>query len=99
MNKNAIRYLFKTGLTSLIGAAALFLTAGRLDWWPAWLYIGLSLNNQCFVFFYLRKKNPGPLKERSQRHKGAKKRNIFLFPKQTGNSLDEIKNRASFFYL
>ncbi|MBD3415321.1 MAG: DUF1295 domain-containing protein [Candidatus Aminicenantes bacterium] len=73
MNKNDVLYFFKMGMTLIIGAAALFLTAGRLDWWPAWVYIGISLNNQCFVFFYLRKKNPELLKERTQGPKSAKK--------------------------
>jgi protein-S-isoprenylcysteine O-methyltransferase Ste14 len=43
---------------------ALFLSAGRLDWWEGWTYLAVSLGSMIIFRFYLISKDPGQLIER-----------------------------------
>ena len=55
------------GLTSLIGLPlSLFLSAGRWDWWQAWVYVGVTLLGTIFSRLIMAKTNPGLVRERSQ---------------------------------
>jgi protein-S-isoprenylcysteine O-methyltransferase Ste14 len=55
------------GLISLIGLPlSLFLSAGRWDWWQAWVYVGVTLFGTISSRIIMAKKNPGLVKERSQ---------------------------------
>jgi protein-S-isoprenylcysteine O-methyltransferase Ste14 len=46
--------------------AALFLSAGRLDWWEGWAYVAVSLGTMMASRFYLISLDPGRLVERME---------------------------------
>ena len=71
MSEN-IRIFLRISLSLSIGGIILFLSAGRMDWWPGWIYLGISIINQSFAYIYLKRKNPALLKERSRVVEGVK---------------------------
>lgn len=50
----------------LVSSAALFISAGRLDWINAWVFLGMSLILQTVATIVLAKKNPQLLNERGR---------------------------------
>lgn len=53
-------------------AAALFLASGRLDWWMAWIYIGVRVATAATSMLWMASKHPGMLDERFHPGEGAK---------------------------
>jgi protein-S-isoprenylcysteine O-methyltransferase Ste14 len=72
LNPFLLRYMWRVGLSLFLGALLLLLLSGRLDWLWGWVYIILTLTNQSFALFYLQKKNPELLKERTRIKPDAK---------------------------
>lgn len=70
--KLIIRYIVNQVLGIVAMAVALFWSAGRIDWWPAWAAIGVWL--ACFMLedIILLRFNPGLLAERLSPPEGAK---------------------------
>ena len=52
------------GLAALIMAATFFIPAGTLNYWQAWVYLGVLLGPMCFVVVYFLKKSPELLERR-----------------------------------
>ncbi len=68
-------FLFPAAL--LVVGAMLFVPAGTLDYWQAWLYIAVVFVPAAFVFAYFLKKDPAFLERRlSTREKEAKQQLI-----------------------
>jgi len=58
----------------------LFLPAGSLDYWQAWIYCGVLLIPVSFVVFYFLKKDPGLLERRMRmKEKEEKQKTIQIF--------------------
>lgn len=60
-----------------------FLTAGGIDYWPAWVYMGVLVIPSGFVLFYLLRHDPELLKRRmrlSEREKEQKRLQTWGFP-------------------
>lgn len=57
-----VRFIF----LGLLMLAALFLSAGRLDWWEGWTYIAVSLGSMMASRFYLISKDHGQVVERME---------------------------------
>jgi protein-S-isoprenylcysteine O-methyltransferase Ste14 len=73
MTKKPLLMYFLDQLLSLIAAAvAMFLSAGRLDWWPAWAVIAIWLAWFTATDFFLLRLNPSLMAERLSPPKGAK---------------------------
>jgi protein-S-isoprenylcysteine O-methyltransferase Ste14 len=53
-------------LVLLLMPAALFFTAGRVDWWQAWVYVGLQLLATFVSRVIVSRKYPDLIKERAQ---------------------------------
>lgn len=66
--KKAIQGIFTLGLF----LALLFWPAGTFQWTEAWIFLILYLLSVSWVVFWLRKNNPGLLKERMDRKKDSK---------------------------
>ena len=56
----------------IITCAILFLAAGSLDWWQAWVYLGLMASVQILNAQVLISTNPELVAERSQIQEGTK---------------------------
>ncbi|MFA6489584.1 MAG: isoprenylcysteine carboxylmethyltransferase family protein [Candidatus Micrarchaeia archaeon] len=66
----------------LVLAAFLFIPAGTLDYWQAWLYLAVIFSMMLFVLFYFLKHDPDFLERRfKMREKEAKQK---LFQKASG---------------
>ncbi len=73
MNKKVILFYFLDQILSILGmAVALFWSAGRMDWWPAWAAIGVWLAWFAAVDILLVRFNPELMAERLSPPKGAK---------------------------
>jgi protein-S-isoprenylcysteine O-methyltransferase Ste14 len=57
-----VRFIFLGALM----LAALFLSAGRLDWWAGWAYFVVSLGSMIVFRFYLISLDPGQVVERME---------------------------------
>lgn len=53
-------------------AALLFFTAGRIDWWQGWVYLGYWLTMLATTLTLMAKKNPGLIEARRRRHADTK---------------------------
>lgn len=58
-------FLLILGMISLIGLS-LFISAGRLDWWEVWVFLGIYLVIAFMVELWLLRHDPQLLKERDQ---------------------------------
>ena len=54
------------GIQLLLGAAILFLSSGRLDWWFAWVYLGVFVLAVVVNSFVLLRTNPELIAERAR---------------------------------
>lgn len=70
--KIIFRYIFDQFISLAAGGVALFWSAGRLDWWPAWAMLGVWLAWFTAADLLLLRYNPGLLIERLSPPKGAK---------------------------
>lgn len=61
-----IRRGIQIGIQFLILAAALFLSSGRLDWWFAWVYLGIFVVGAGTNSFMLLRTNPELIAERAR---------------------------------
>lgn len=61
-----IRWVAQSTIFVLVLGAILFLSAGRLDWPLAWVYLGVFFTGLLFNGVYLARRNPALLKERSE---------------------------------
>lgn len=59
----------------IVIAAALFLSSGRVDWWMAWIYIGLMLVHMVITLILI---DPDLIEERANIKKDAKKRDRII---------------------
>ncbi len=72
LNRAGINRLIQVlGSTALIGAL-LFLSAGRIDWLPAWVFLALSTIIFATAGLYAVRKNPEVVNERGKGLEGAK---------------------------
>lgn len=53
-------------------AMALLLASGRLDWWMAWIYIGVRVGTGATSMLWMAKQHPAVLEERFHPGEGAK---------------------------
>ena len=74
----AIRFVALT----IFMIAVLFLTAGRLDWWEGWSYVGLTMSMLIASRLYILKKDPNLLIERMEaaQHEDVKSWDKILVP-------------------
>jgi hypothetical protein len=61
-----LRYLLLASFFTLVLAASLFISSGRLDWVMAWAYLGVFLASQCVIGLILIPSNPELVAERTQ---------------------------------
>ncbi|MBE9470970.1 MAG: hypothetical protein IMY75_02505, partial [Chloroflexi bacterium] len=61
-----VRWLLQTGVFTLILAASLFISSGRLDWVMAWVYVGVFVTSQGLTALILISSNPELLAERAE---------------------------------
>ncbi|MHB8133186.1 MAG: methyltransferase family protein [Anaerolineaceae bacterium] len=73
MNKKATVLYILNQILGLAGmAVAIFWSAGRMDWWPAWAAIAIWVVWFAITDFLLLRKNPDLIAERISPPKGAK---------------------------
>jgi len=70
--KLTIRYVVRETLGLVGMAVALFWSAGKLDWWPAWAALGVMAGWMTGTAFVLFRLQPGLLAERLGRRRGSK---------------------------
>jgi protein-S-isoprenylcysteine O-methyltransferase Ste14 len=70
--KVVVRYILDAILSVSAMGVALFWSAGRIDWWPAWAAIGVWLAWFTVVDYLLLRLNPDLMAERLTPPKGAK---------------------------
>jgi len=61
-----VRWLLQIGVFTLILAASLFISSGRLDWVMAWVYVGVFVASQGLTALILIPSNPELLTERAE---------------------------------
>ena len=61
----------------IVIAAALFISAGRLDWWTAWIYLGVMIVHMVITIILI---DPDLIEERTKIKKDAKKWDKILVP-------------------
>lgn len=66
------RYTFRETLGIIVMGAALFWSAGKIDWWPAWASIAVMLAWSAATAIVILRTNPNLLAERLGPRKGAK---------------------------
>jgi protein-S-isoprenylcysteine O-methyltransferase Ste14 len=73
LDKKLFRRYVITEIISLAGmGVALFWSAGKIDWWPAWASLVVMLGWLAATAYIIYKFNPGLLKDRLESRKGAK---------------------------
>ena len=60
-----IRDVIRFGIYLLLGPALLFISSGRLDWWQAWVFIGVTYLAVIGGRLAAARRNPGLLQERA----------------------------------
>lgn len=70
--RGVLKWLLQIGIFILILAASLFISAGRLDWVMAWVYIGVYIVSQGITVLVLVPKSPDLAAERAQVQEGTK---------------------------
>lgn len=79
MNKNIIvRYAVRETMGLVVMAVALFLPAGRLDWWSAWAAIAVMLAWIVATAVVIFRHNPDLLAERLGPRRGAKRWDVTI---------------------
>lgn len=72
LNKDGRRRLGQVAFTYILYALLLFIPAGSLRWWNAWVYLGMSVLAILTVGLYVMRKNPGAINERGRSSKKTK---------------------------
>jgi protein-S-isoprenylcysteine O-methyltransferase Ste14 len=67
-----VRFLVREALGLVMVAAILFLSAGRLDWWIGWAFVGIYFLWVCATSVILILRSPDLIAERLGPRKGAK---------------------------
>ena len=71
------KVFFRFIMVPIFMGLMLFLPAGSLDYWQAWIYCGVLFIPMFFVVFYLLKKDPALLERRMRmREKEEKQKTI-----------------------
>lgn len=74
MNAKLItRFIVRELMGTVTMGVALFWSAGRLDWWPAWALLGVMLGWIAATLIVILRTNPALLAERLGPRKGAKR--------------------------
>ena len=66
LTRGILKRAVQVGIQFLILAATLFLSSGRLDWWFAWVYLGLFVLNVGVNSYVLLRINPELIAERAR---------------------------------
>ncbi|MGD8192457.1 methyltransferase family protein [Brevibacillus ginsengisoli] len=66
-----------TLLLSIVFFALLFLPAGSLDFWEAWIYIGIFFGSTSFINEYFLNRDPELIKRRSNAKEKEKEQKVF----------------------
>ena len=66
LNRYGVRRLIQVFSSLVLYGVVLFLAAGRLDWWPAWVYLGISLVTVMINAVVMRRKNSDLINERGR---------------------------------
>jgi protein-S-isoprenylcysteine O-methyltransferase Ste14 len=66
------RYVFRETMGVVVMGVALFWSAGRITWWPAWATIAVTLAWVVATAYVILRFNPGLIAERLGPRKGAK---------------------------
>ena len=72
LNKYGVRRIIQVLSGVLIIGVTLFLSAGRLDWWPAWIYLGVYILLLVYNSLTLMRNNPDMINERGRMAKNQK---------------------------
>lgn len=70
--------LLKFGMGFIFIALVLFLPAGTMKYWNAWVFLGTLLVPMLFVFIYLLRKNPKLLEKRMKFREKEKEQKLFV---------------------
>jgi protein-S-isoprenylcysteine O-methyltransferase Ste14 len=73
-----LRYAVREAMGIVIMAVALFWTAGRIDWWPAWAVILLTVAWTTATAIVILRTNPDLLADRLGPRKGAKSWDLMI---------------------
>jgi protein-S-isoprenylcysteine O-methyltransferase Ste14 len=65
-NRYGVRRLIQVFSSLILFGAVLFLAAGRLDWWPGWVYLGISLMTMLINMLVMWRKNIDLINERGR---------------------------------
>ncbi len=63
----------RLGFLAIVMSLALFITAGTLHYWQAWVYLGVFFGSSILITLYLMKHDPGLLKRRMSGGPAAEK--------------------------
>lgn len=73
-----LRWILVSAVVTLILAVGLFMSAGRLDWVMAWVYLGVLVTAQVVTAFIIIPTNPTLIAERSWMQEGSKKWDVLI---------------------
>jgi protein-S-isoprenylcysteine O-methyltransferase Ste14 len=66
VTQGIVKRVVQIGIQVLLLAAILFISSGRLDWWAAWLYLGIFVMGVLINSAVLLRKNPELIAERAE---------------------------------
>ncbi|MBI5035307.1 MAG: isoprenylcysteine carboxylmethyltransferase family protein [Chloroflexi bacterium] len=72
LNQAGINRLIQIVVSTVLIGALMFLSAGRIDWMSAWIFLVLSMMVFLKAGFYVVRKNPDVVNERGKGAEGAK---------------------------
>jgi len=73
LNRSGVNRLIQVFAMVVLMGVALFVTAGRLDWVAAWVFLGLYVLGILTIGLWLLRKNPDLINERGQVKENTKK--------------------------
>lgn len=72
LGQRLARFAVRLGLFLLIFIAALFLPAGRLDWWQGWAFVGAFIFFVSIFSLWMRRRDPELVRERTHMAENVK---------------------------
>ena len=66
VRRGIVKRVTQIGVQVLLLAAIFFVSSGRLDWWAAWLYLGIFVTSVVINAAILLRKNPELIAERAK---------------------------------
>lgn len=72
LDRFGVKRLIQVLVSQFLIAGLLFLSAGRLDWWAAWAYLGVSLAGVLYLALAVGRKHPEVINERGGKHENQK---------------------------